>query len=176
MEFIGEIRNKLKCQFNETNFYGAIDIIVIQDEENNLASTPFYCKFGNLGIKNPTLKTVEIRINDNLTSNFRMIFLESGDGYYVNNSFKIVKAITVEPKLNDYLKAAKSLENAIMNKTTNTDSKPFFFVETIDDSEESDNSINQEIPISELDNLSNSSLLFDLNSDKLKCFGLKEGK
>lgn len=178
MEFIGEIKKKVKSQLNETNFSGAIDIVVVQNESNILASTPFYCKFGNLGIKSATMKSVKIKINDILTSKFNMVFLENGEAYYVEDSFKIIKTVTDEPKLNDYLEAAKFLEIALVNNNAiNNETKPLFYVENLD--EESDDSvslISQEIPIADLTNKTkNSSLLFDLNSDQLKCFCLNQG-
>ena len=196
MNLLGGLKNKLTTQIKETSFSGAIDIIVIQNENDRLASTPFYCKFGKVLISESTELTVDIKINDQFTSTFRMAFTENGDSAYVQNSFN---SIIKNEKLNqnekknsksnlsvdDYLKAAKALQNAIINSETNpiesNSSQPLFYIQ-LNDCETLSNPSILNVSSAENETLNqkysesqNSSKIFELTSDQLKCFKLNHG-
>ena len=57
MNFVGRCITHAKnfySQFNHSTLSGASDIIVVRDENNNiLGSTPFYVRFGSLGLLRP---------------------------------------------------------------------------------------------------------------------------
>lgn len=202
MNLLGSIKNKLTSQINDTNFSGAIDVIVIQNEDGWLSSTPFYCKFGKVALSKPFAElTVDIVINEKLTSTFRMAFPESGESSYVENSFKPIqeekKLINDEiihsrsdSTIDDYLKAAKALENAINNSDTksieSSSSEPFFYIElndyeTLVEPKASKNSADETGTVAlkkyyvEM-KTKNNSKLFELTSDQLKNLKLKQGK
>lgn len=155
----GEFKNKLSTQLNEISLSGAIDVIVIQQENGSLASTPFYCKFGKIGVFQTIEKTVEVRINGELNSNFKMVFADNGDAFYINNSFQIIKN-----DLTKYLQAARALENKL-----DSNKEPLFFIET---SEELQDDFIDEKYIN-LDQ--KGSLLFNLTANELRELKLNNG-
>jgi phosphatidate phosphatase PAH1 len=198
MNLLGSLKNKLSNQINDTS--GAIDIIVIQNENGLLAATPFYCKFGRVLIPKSTELVVDVKINDQFVSTFRMAFDENGDSAYIQNSFKSIledKKLDHEGKnhsksdssIDYYLKAAKALENAINKIDTepieSNSSEPFFYIQ-LSDSEKIHDPITSNDKCVENNTLikknyyvdlksKNTSKLFELTSDQLKCFKLKKG-
>jgi phosphatidate phosphatase PAH1 len=193
MNFFTEIKQKLNTQLSDLNtpkFSGAIDVIVIQDENDSLSSTPFYVKFGKIGVTEPTEKTVELKINNKLKAVFKMIFKENGDAEYVLNSFKIIE------KEFDLMKCNNKSNNLLDSYFKNTEvfeskmndlnsyqikSEPVFYVS--DDDEEDLKVLSEWLDESESlfvhKEISNAfqtySKVFTLTSDQLKGFNLNLG-
>ncbi len=186
MNFLTEIKQKLNTQLSDLNtpkFSGAIDVIVIQHENDFLSSTPFYIKFGKIGVTEPTEKTVELKINNKLKAIFKMIFKENGDAEYVLNTFKIIEKEIDLIRCNN--KSNNLLDNYFESKMNDLNnyqikSEPVFYVSDDDEdlkvlSEWLDESESLFVHKEISNAFQTYSKVFTLTSDQLKGFNLNLG-
>ncbi|CAO3616538.1 unnamed protein product [Mucor hiemalis] len=88
MDYVGRIGNlfsSLNNFYNEINpatLSGAIDIIVVEQENGNLASSPFHVRFGKLSVLLPQEKKVEIHVNGEKIP-YLMKVGEAGEAFFV---------------------------------------------------------------------------------------------
>nr|ATI22163.1 lipin 1 [Brachionus koreanus] len=133
-------------EINKANFTDSMDVIVIRRKDGSLHSTPFYVRFGKLGVLKPKDRIVHVEVNNVLIEDIQMMLDESGEAFFINqdsgdSSFSNValhlcsagnhiEESTSVPnihkaeskKMNDYLKAANTLKD--------------FMIESSDDSKE----------------------------------------
>lgn len=65
------------------SFLGAIDVIVVEQPEGTLLSTPFYVRFGKYGVFNSSEKYVDIVINNEEIKKLKMKLAEDSIAYFV---------------------------------------------------------------------------------------------
>ena len=56
MNYLGRVASTVRDfyqELNSANLSGAIDVIVIRQSDGSLRSTPFYVRFGKLGVLRP---------------------------------------------------------------------------------------------------------------------------
>ena len=76
---------------NQSILSGAMDIIVIKQEDGSIKSTPFHVRFGTLKIVKSKEKLISIKINGEDVS-LKMKLSSSGDAYFIaDNNEKVIK-------------------------------------------------------------------------------------
>ncbi|CAD5229175.1 unnamed protein product [Bursaphelenchus okinawaensis] len=84
MDYMQRWFSNIKYVYNSMNpavLSGAIDVIVIEQPDNTLKCSPFYVRFGKIGVFNSSEKYVDIRINDK-DVDIRMKLGENGLAYF----------------------------------------------------------------------------------------------
>ncbi|KAG2221398.1 hypothetical protein INT45_012649 [Circinella minor] len=88
MEYVGRISNLITTvhQFyndiNPATLSGAIDIVVVKQQNGELACSPFHVRFGKLSLLMPQEKKVEIEINNEVIP-YMMKLGEAGEAFFV---------------------------------------------------------------------------------------------
>jgi phosphatidate phosphatase LPIN len=72
-------------EINPATLSGAIDVIVVEQPNGELACTPFHVRFGKLLLLRPQDKVVEVRLNGELTD-FQMKLGDQGEAFFVIES------------------------------------------------------------------------------------------
>lgn len=73
---------KFYSEINPATLSGAIDIIVVQQADGDLACSPFHVRFGKLSILRPQEKVVEVRVNGEVIP-FSMKVGDAGEAFFV---------------------------------------------------------------------------------------------
>ncbi|CEP13148.1 hypothetical protein [Parasitella parasitica] len=88
MDYVGKIGslitslNNFYNEINPATLSGAIDIIVVEQENGDLASSPFHVRFGKLSVLLPQEKKVEISVNGDKVP-YLMKVGEAGEAFFV---------------------------------------------------------------------------------------------
>ncbi|KAF9435639.1 hypothetical protein BGZ76_005842 [Entomortierella beljakovae] len=85
MNSVGSFFSTVTKFYNEINpatLSGAIDIIVVQQANGDLACSPFHVRFGKLSVLRPQEKVVEVRVNGE-TIAFPMKVGDAGEAFFV---------------------------------------------------------------------------------------------
>ncbi|RCH96827.1 hypothetical protein CU098_007307 [Rhizopus stolonifer] len=88
MEYVGRLGSLLtsvQSFYNEINpatLSGAIDIVVVEQEDGDLACSPFHVRFGKLSVLMPQEKKVQIKINGQVVP-YVMKVGEAGEAFFV---------------------------------------------------------------------------------------------
>ncbi|XP_012943748.1 phosphatidate phosphatase LPIN3-like isoform X2 [Aplysia californica] len=83
--FVGKVFQGLKGLYNGINpatLTGAIDVVIIQQEDGTFLSSPFHVRFGKLGVLRSREKVVDIEINGESTD-LQMKLGEAGEAFFV---------------------------------------------------------------------------------------------
>lgn len=67
---------------NPATLSGAIDVIVVEQEDGSLACSPFHVRFGKFQLLRPSEKKVVFRVNDE-EQNYRMKLGDGGEAFFV---------------------------------------------------------------------------------------------
>ncbi|KAL2533692.1 Phosphatidate phosphatase PAH1 [Abeliophyllum distichum] len=106
-------------------FGGAVDIIVVQQQDGTFRSTPWYVRFGKFqGVLKGTEKVVRIEVNG-VEANFHMYLDNSGEAYFVREVLS-----DKDNKANEVLKDSDNLEGT--NIDNNSEDNSFLRQETND--------------------------------------------
>ncbi|KAG0211959.1 hypothetical protein BGX28_007041 [Mortierella sp. GBA30] len=73
---------KFYNEINPATLSGAIDIIVVQQANGDLACSPFHVRFGKLSVLRPQEKVVEVRVNGEVIA-FPMKVGDAGEAFFV---------------------------------------------------------------------------------------------
>ncbi|KAF3140883.1 hypothetical protein TWF569_008195 [Orbilia oligospora] len=85
MQYVRSIAGSVTKTYNSINpatLSGAIDVIVVEQENGDLACSPFHVRFGKFSLLRPLEKKVEFRVNGHRT-NFPMKLGEGGEAFFV---------------------------------------------------------------------------------------------
>ncbi|KAG0058916.1 hypothetical protein BGZ89_000861 [Linnemannia elongata] len=74
--------SKFYSEINPATLSGAIDIVVVQQADGELACSPFHVRFGKLSVLRPQEKVVEVRVNGNVIA-FPMKVGDAGEAFFV---------------------------------------------------------------------------------------------
>ncbi|XP_046649509.1 phosphatidate phosphatase LPIN3-like isoform X2 [Daphnia pulicaria] len=88
MEYIWSLTRNFRELYNGINgatLTGAIDIVIVQQEDGTFLSSPFHVRFGKLGVLRSREKVVDIEINGNPVD-IHMKLGESGEAFFVSES------------------------------------------------------------------------------------------
>jgi phosphatidate phosphatase PAH1 len=70
------------CNMNKSSFSFAMDVIVIQHQDNSFSSSPFYVNFGRFKLARSSNTQVQLVIND-IPSSIFMVLSRSGRGHFI---------------------------------------------------------------------------------------------
>ncbi|CAH8473654.1 unnamed protein product [Heterobilharzia americana] len=86
---LSRLLSGLKGAYNDINpatLTGAIDVIVVEQQDGSFTCGPFHVRFGKLTAFSPADKTVEVYVNGEYVDFLRMCLGSAGDAYFVNSS------------------------------------------------------------------------------------------
>ena len=89
MDIIHSLTSNIKYFYNTINpasLTGAIDVIVVEQPDGSLLSTPFHVRFGKYGVFNSNEKYVDIMINNEEIKKIKMKLAENGVAYFVQET------------------------------------------------------------------------------------------
>ncbi|CAK9292132.1 unnamed protein product [Gordionus sp. m RMFG-2023] len=95
LTYVGKFLLNMKGFYDEINpatLSGAIDVIIIQQEDGSYISSPFHVKFGKLGVIRSREKIVDIEINEEYVEDLHMKLGESGEAFFVQPQISITKS------------------------------------------------------------------------------------
>jgi phosphatidate phosphatase LPIN len=100
MQYVRSISGSVSKTWNSINpatLSGAIDVIVVEQEDGSLACTPFHVRFGKFSLLRPYEKKVEFRVNDQ-KQDYAMKLGEGGEAFFVfETSDNIPEAMQTSP-------------------------------------------------------------------------------
>jgi phosphatidate phosphatase LPIN len=100
MQYVRSISGSVSKTWNSINpatLSGAIDVIVVEQEDGSLACSPFHVRFGKFSLLRPYEKKVEFRVND-VKQNYAMKLGEGGEAFFVfETSDTIPEALQTSP-------------------------------------------------------------------------------
>lgn len=85
MQYVGRAFDSVTKTWNAINpstLSGAIDVIVVEQEDKTLACSPFHVRFGKFSLLLPSDKKVEFSVNGQLTG-FNMKLGDGGEAFFV---------------------------------------------------------------------------------------------
>jgi len=85
MQYVRSISGSVSKTWNSINpatLSGAIDVIVVEQEDGTLACSPFHVRFGKFSLLRPFEKKVEFSVN-NVKQNYAMKLGEGGEAFFV---------------------------------------------------------------------------------------------
>ncbi|KAK7468227.1 hypothetical protein BaRGS_00036550 [Batillaria attramentaria] len=83
--FVGRVYSSIKGFYNEINsatLTGAIDVVIVKQEDGSYLSSPFHVRFGKLGVLRSRQKVVDIEINGQPVD-LHMKLGEAGEAFFV---------------------------------------------------------------------------------------------
>ncbi len=85
MQYVRNISDSVSTAWNSINpatLSGAIDVIVVEQEDGTLACSPFHVRFGKFSLLRPYEKKVEFKVNG-MKQNYSMKLGEEGEAFFV---------------------------------------------------------------------------------------------
>lgn len=85
MQYVRNLSDSVSTAWNSINpatLSGAIDVIVIEQEDGTLACSPFHVRFGKFSLLRPYEKKVEFRVNGK-KQDYAMKLGEGGEAFFV---------------------------------------------------------------------------------------------
>lgn len=88
MEYVGKLGSLFTSvhnfynEINPATLSGAIDIVVVEQEDGDLACSPFHVRFGKLSVLMPQEKRVQIKVNGEVVP-YVMKVGEAGEAFFV---------------------------------------------------------------------------------------------
>src|SRR5271154_4746958 len=85
MQYVRSFSGSVSKTWNSINpatLSGAIDVIVVEQEDGTLACSPFHVRFGKFSLLRPFEKKVEFSVNDQ-KQNYAMKLGEGGEAFFV---------------------------------------------------------------------------------------------
>lgn len=85
MQYVRNLSDSVSTAWNSINpatLSGAIDVIVVEQEDGTLSCSPFHVRFGKFSLLRPYEKKVEFRVNDK-KQDYAMKLGEGGEAFFV---------------------------------------------------------------------------------------------
>ena len=100
MQYVRSLSGSVSKTWNSINpatLSGAIDVIVVEQEDGSLACSPFHVRFGKFSLLRPSEKKVEFTVN-NERREFPMKLGEGGEAFFVfETSSSVPEALQTSP-------------------------------------------------------------------------------
>lgn len=100
MQYVRSLSGSVSKTWNSINpatLSGAIDVIVVEQEDGSLACSPFHVRFGKFSLLRPSEKKVEFSVN-NVRQDFPMKLGEGGEAFFVfETSSSVPEALQTSP-------------------------------------------------------------------------------
>ncbi|KAF2812840.1 LNS2-domain-containing protein [Mytilinidion resinicola] len=110
MQYVRSISGSVSKTWNSINpatLSGAIDVIVVEQEDGSLACSPFHVRFGKFSLLRPSEKKVEFKVND-VKQDYSMKLGEGGEAFFV---FETSANIPVDMQTSPLVSPASSPES-----------------------------------------------------------------
>ncbi|KAI9690038.1 MAG: hypothetical protein M1822_009920 [Bathelium mastoideum] len=94
MQYVRSISGSVSKTWNSINpatLSGAIDVIVVEQEDGTLACSPFHVRFGKFSLLRPSEKKVEFRVN-NVKQEYAMKLGDGGEAFFVFETSQAIPA------------------------------------------------------------------------------------
>ncbi|KAF2753156.1 LNS2-domain-containing protein [Pseudovirgaria hyperparasitica] len=161
MQYVRSITGSVTGAWNAINpatLSGAIDVIVVEQDDGSLACSPFHVRFGKISLLRPYDKKVEFRVN-NVKQEYSMKLGEGGEAFFV---FETSQSIPEDMQTSPLVSPATSPEpeSAEAGKQSLPEPEPLDLAvsgQPSDDSRKRGKSLRQEMSHTETDALSLSS-------------------
>jgi phosphatidate phosphatase LPIN len=85
MQYVRNLSDSVSTAWNSINpatLSGAIDVIVVEQEDGTLSCSPFHVRFGKFSLLRPYEKKVEFRVNGR-KQDYAMKLGEGGEAFFV---------------------------------------------------------------------------------------------
>ncbi|KAK5264826.1 lipin Ned1, partial [Exophiala xenobiotica] len=85
MQYVRSLGSGVSKTWNSINpatLSGAIDVIVVEQEDGTLACSPFHVRFGKFSLLRPSDKKVEFKVNGS-KQNYAMKLGDGGEAFFV---------------------------------------------------------------------------------------------
>mmetsp|Transcript_15335 Transcript_15335/g.25921 ORF Transcript_15335/g.25921 Transcript_15335/m.25921 type:complete len:113 (+) Transcript_15335:142-480(+) len=86
---------------NSATLSGAVDIIVVEQPDGTLKSSPFHVRFGKLTLFKATGKTVEVHVNGQMTA-IRMKLGKEGQASFIKQQDSLSSSVICKSKEEEY--------------------------------------------------------------------------
>ena len=100
MQYVRNLGGSVSSAWNSINpatLSGAIDVIVIEQEDGTLACSPFHVRFGKFSLLRPYEKKVEFKVNG-IKQNYSMKLGEGGEAFFIfETTANIPEALQTSP-------------------------------------------------------------------------------
>jgi phosphatidate phosphatase LPIN len=100
MQYVRNLSDSVSTAWNSINpatLSGAIDVIVVEQEDGSLACSPFHVRFGKFSLLRPYEKKVEFKVNG-VKQPYSMKLGEGGEAFFVfETSDTIPKSLQTSP-------------------------------------------------------------------------------
>lgn len=100
MQYVRNLSDSVSTAWNSINpatLSGAIDVIVVEQEDGTLACSPFHVRFGKFSLLRPYEKKVEFKVNG-VKQPYSMKLGEGGEAFFVfETSDTIPKSLQTSP-------------------------------------------------------------------------------
>lgn len=100
MQYVRSLSGSVSKTWNSINpatLSGAIDVIVVEQEDGSLACSPFHVRFGKFSLLRPSEKKVEFKVNGE-RRDFPMKLGEGGEAFFVfETSSSVPEALQTSP-------------------------------------------------------------------------------
>ncbi|EAS32219.2 nuclear elongation and deformation protein 1 [Coccidioides immitis RS] len=125
MQYVRSISGSVSKTWNSINpatLSGAIDVIVIEQEDGTLACSPFHVRFGKFSLLRPYEKKVEFRVNG-VKQDYAMKLGEGGEAFFV---FETANDVPESLQTSPVVSPAASPKHAPFDGDMSADSEPEF--------------------------------------------------
>jgi len=86
MNFVGRVARGVKefyMEINPATLTGAIDVVVVKQEDGTYRCSPFHVRFGKMGLIRSKEKMVDIEINGQIVEDLHMVLGEAGEAFFL---------------------------------------------------------------------------------------------
>src|SRR5436309_11068385 len=125
MQYVRSLGGQVSKTWNSINpatLSGAIDVIVIEQNDGSLACSPFHVRFGKFSLLRPYEKKVEFTVN-NVKQNYSMKLGEGGEAFFV---FETTENIPASMQTSPLISPASSPSNAVTDQTATPLTEPTY--------------------------------------------------
>ena len=125
MQYVRSISGSVSKTWNSINpatLSGAIDVIVIEQEDGSLACSPFHVRFGKFSLLRPFEKKVEFKFNG-AKQNYSMKLGEGGEAFFV---FETTENIPEALQTSPLISPANSPSNLSLDQPTPSLTEPSY--------------------------------------------------
>lgn len=120
MQYVRSIGGSVSKTWNSINpatLSGAIDVIVVEQEDGSLACSPFHVRFGKFSLLRPYEKKVEFKVN-NAKQDHMMKLGEGGEAFFVfETSDEIPESLQTSPVVSPATSPQSLLEQDVSSAT-----------------------------------------------------------
>ena len=129
MQYVRNLSDSVSTAWNSINpatLSGAIDVIVVEQDDGTLMCSPFHVRFGKFSLLRPSDKKVEFKVNG-VKQDYAMKLGEGGEAFFVfETSDNIPQALQTSPLASPISSPSLSPVSQTTATTSLAEPDPFF--------------------------------------------------